>query len=111
MPSSLFHRIRSDAAHFVAKSVKQLNPLFTKVREGTSTALRKAANTARDVNKALDSDVAKSIAAATGTEALREGAHAGVGYIGSAASTARSDLERVVPKHLTVPTSRIVTFM
>jgi hypothetical protein len=98
MPSSLFHRIRSDAAHFVAKSVKQLNPLFTKVREGTSTALRKAANTARDVNKVLDSDVAKSIAA-------------GVGSIGSAASTARSDLERVVPKHLTVPTSRIVTFM
>ncbi len=107
MTGSLFHRIRTDAAHFVAKSVKQLNPLFSKVREDTSTAPRKAANTARDVNKVLDSDVAKSIAAAKGTEA----AHAGLGTIGSAASNARSELERHVPHHLTMPSNRIVTFM
>lgn len=108
--SNLFHRIRTGAAKFTNSVIKKADPLFTKIREGVSVGLRKAANTARDITGALDSDVAKSIAAATGTEQLREGVHAGIGDLGELASRARGQLEANVPHHLTHPTGKLINF-
>lgn len=106
--NSLFGKIRRSAAAFGKRTIDAVNPLYGKLREGASVALRKISNTAGDVGKALDSTLAHGIAEATGTEGLRNDLRFGARVVHKSAGDLRNDLERETPKKLTVPSKPII---